>query len=49
MLFQMVTHTLVVKANKQATIRLKMDYVAGVIVMLQWDFRSFSGLHHLYV
>jgi hypothetical protein len=44
----MVTHTLVVKANKQATIRLKMDYVAGVVVKFQWDFRSFSGLHHLY-
>ena len=37
------------QANKQETIRLKMDYVAGVILMFEWDFRSFSGLHHLRV
>ena len=36
-----------VQANKQATIRLKMDYVTGVIVMFEWDFRSFSGLRHV--
>jgi hypothetical protein len=37
------------QANKQATIRLKMDCVACVIVMFEWDSRSFSGLHHLHV